>query len=131
MRTVQKGKIPAADWPSIAARHRRGESLASIARAYGCTPPAIAYIVKRSAADGSGAAPGAATGGPRIAGGNALDPAMRERIHSDVAAFLVAFEAACDELNRDTQQRLLEATDRLLRAGARTRIELERWADRR
>jgi hypothetical protein len=125
----QKGKISASEWPSIVARHRRGESLASIARGYGCTAPAIAYIIRRSAAAESGAAAGeAAPSRPSSRPvRQALDPQLRERVNSDVAAFLVAFEAACDELTGDTVQRLLEATDRLLRAGARTRIELERW----
>jgi hypothetical protein len=132
----QKGKIAAAEWPSIAARHRRGESLASIARAYGCTAPAIAYIVKRSAsgeAKGEAAGPGAEPPRPaaRAAPAVGLDARLRERVNSDVAAFLVAFEAACDELTGDTCRSLLDATDRLLRAGARTRIEIERWAERR
>jgi hypothetical protein len=122
----QKGKIAATEWPSITARHRRGESLASIARAYGCTAPAIAYIVKRSG-DGEGRGPAA----PVKVGPGGLDHQLRERVNSDVAAFLVAFEAACDALTGETRQTLLEATDRLLRAGARTRIELERWPDRR
>lgn len=132
----QKGKISPAEWPSIAARHRHGESLASIARAYGCTAPAIAYIVKRSAtsevAEGAAAGNGAAAPRPRsrlAAASKGLDHQLRERVNSDVAAFLVAFEAACDNLTSSTCQLLLDATDRLLRAGARTRIELERWTE--
>jgi hypothetical protein len=128
----QKGKISATEWPSIAARHRRGESLASIARAYSCTAPAIAYIVKRSASGetaSTGAEPPRAEA--RTASPAGLDAQLRERVNSDVAAFLVAFEAACDALTTDTCRSLLDATDRLLRAGARTRIEIERWAERR
>lgn len=125
----QKGKIAATEWPAIAARHRSGESLASIARAYGCTAPAIAYILKRTAAAAApkpsiaakGTAPAAQT-----EGGTAFDPQLRERVNSDVAAFLVAFEAACDELTEETRRKLIEATDRLLRAVARTRLEIER-----
>lgn len=127
----QKGKIASAEWPAIAKRHRQGESLASIARAYGCTAPAIAYIVKRS---GNGEAAESIAAEPKTNGTRApraskagLDYELRERVNSDVAAFLVAFEAACDALSASTCQKLLEATDRLLRAGARTRIELERW----
>jgi hypothetical protein len=41
------GKIPQGEWNAIAARYSKGESLSSIARHYGCTPPAIHYILKR------------------------------------------------------------------------------------
>lgn len=55
-----------------------------------------------------------------------IDQALRERVDGDIAAFLAAFDEA---LARDTpasRAGLRAATDRLLRAGARTRIELER-----
>lgn len=41
-------KIPQGEWSAIAARHARGESLSAIARSYGCTPPAIHYVLKRN-----------------------------------------------------------------------------------
>jgi hypothetical protein len=40
-------KIPQGEWNAIAARYSKGESLSSIARDYGCTPPAIHYVLKR------------------------------------------------------------------------------------
>ncbi|MBP2312743.1 hypothetical protein [Azospirillum soli] len=43
----EKGKIPHSEWSAIRTRHAAGESLASIARDYGCTGPAIRYIVNR------------------------------------------------------------------------------------
>ena len=43
----EKGKIPHTEWPAIRSRHAAGQSLASIARDYGCTGPAIRYIVNR------------------------------------------------------------------------------------
>ncbi len=43
----EKGKIPHTEWPTIRSRHAAGQSLASIARDYGCTGPAIRYIVNR------------------------------------------------------------------------------------
>jgi hypothetical protein len=46
--TREKGKIPNSEWPKIVARYNGGETIASIGRAYGCTAPAIRYIVKRS-----------------------------------------------------------------------------------
>jgi hypothetical protein len=45
-----KGKIPHHEWEAIARRHAAGEALTSIARAYGCTAPAIRYIVRRQGA---------------------------------------------------------------------------------
>jgi transposase-like protein len=39
-------KIPQGDWNAIAARYAQGESISAIARTYGCTPPAIHYILK-------------------------------------------------------------------------------------
>jgi len=41
-------KIPQGEWIAIAARHAQGESLSAIARSYGCTPPAIHYVLKRN-----------------------------------------------------------------------------------
>jgi hypothetical protein len=41
-------KIPSGEWNAIAARHAKGESLSAIARSYGCTPPAIHYVLKRN-----------------------------------------------------------------------------------
>ncbi len=55
-----------------------------------------------------------------------IDHALRERINTDIAAFLSAFDAALAHDSAETRAGLREATDRLLRAGARTRIELER-----
>lgn len=49
-RSSKRGKIPQQDWPAIMARYEAGETLASIARTYDCSPPAISYIVSRSRA---------------------------------------------------------------------------------
>jgi hypothetical protein len=59
-------------------------------------------------------------------GGSSLDPALRQRVDGDIAAFLTAFDSALADDTAESRARLREATDRLLRAGARTRIELER-----
>ena len=47
-KSSKRGKIPQSDWPLIMARYDAGETLASIARTYDCSPPAISYIVSRS-----------------------------------------------------------------------------------
>lgn len=41
-------KIPQGEWSVIAERHSQGASISSIARHYGCTAPAIHYILKRN-----------------------------------------------------------------------------------
>ena len=60
------------------------------------------------------------------AGGSFIDQELRARVDGDIAAFLAAFDAALAEDTQASRSALREATDRLLRAGARTRIELER-----
>lgn len=73
--------------------------------------------------------------GPREANGNGdrkegsatfIDQELRTRVDGDIAAFLAAFDAALQQDTQENRSLLREATDRLLRAGARTRIELER-----
>ena len=59
-------------------------------------------------------------------GGTFIDLALRHRVESDITAFLAAFDAALNRDTSETRAELRQATDRLLRAGARTRIELER-----
>ena len=59
-------------------------------------------------------------------GGTFIDQELRARVDGDIAAFLAAFDAALAGDTQESRFGLREATDRLLRAGARTRIELER-----
>jgi hypothetical protein len=58
--------------------------------------------------------------------GTFIDQELRSRVDGDIAAFLAAFDAALAGDTLESRAELREATDRLLRAGARTRIELER-----
>lgn len=44
----EKGKIPRKEWPRILSRYAGNETIAQIARDYGCTAPAIRYIIKRA-----------------------------------------------------------------------------------
>ncbi len=60
------------------------------------------------------------------AGGSFIDQVLRTRVETDIASFLGAFDAALAEDTQENRSALRDATDRLLRAGARTRIELER-----
>ncbi|WP_431855808.1 hypothetical protein [Azospirillum sp.] len=149
----EKGKIPHQEWPAIRARHAGGESLASIARDYGCTGPAIRYIVNRPATAGDDdrpvpaaarprrtpppdsrpaetparAEPPAADAPAREAPATAgIDPDLRRRVSSEIASFLAVFDSFLTESSPDSYDQLLDATDRLMRVAARTRIELER-----
>src|SRR5215471_18272228 len=45
---AKMSKIPHGEWDAIAARYAQGESISRIAQIYGCTPPAIHYILKRN-----------------------------------------------------------------------------------
>jgi len=58
--------------------------------------------------------------------GSFIDKELRARVDADIAAFLAAFDAALAGDTQESRAGLREASDRLLRAGARTRIELER-----
>src|SRR5581483_10168616 len=60
------------------------------------------------------------------AGKGAFDIELWDNVSSDIAAFLVAFDNAALELSPPKIEALIRATDRLVRAGARTRMELER-----
>jgi hypothetical protein len=69
---------------------------------------------------------GSGAGARKEAGGSFIDQELRARVETDIATFLVAFDAALADDTQENRSALREATDRLLRAGARTRIELER-----
>jgi hypothetical protein len=141
----EKGKIPRGEWPNILARYRKGESMAELARAYGCTAPAIRYILKRSGVPrfeaggergaavsyGSAARPAALstmTAAPslRPIRRHFLGPELRQRVSGDVASFLVALDYVDLEGSPESMANIQEATDRLMRSAARTRLELER-----
>jgi hypothetical protein len=76
----KRGKIPQSDWPLIMARYDAGETLASIARTYDCSPPAISYVVSRSRERHSGAPaaappPAATVIEPQLIKATAAEPA--------------------------------------------------------
>jgi hypothetical protein len=131
----EKGKIAHSEWSKIVARYRAGESIAQIGRDYGCTAPAIRYIIKRAGAFGAtgGAVRASAASSNPIAraapttdGGGGLAADLRERVSGDIASFLVALDQAVVEGSSRSVAELQEATDRLMRSTARVRLELER-----
>ncbi len=135
----EKGKIAHSEWPKIVERYRAGETIAQIGRHYGCTAPAIRYIIKRTDGLREGAArdrvtrvpaPAEARSRPAVparpAARDVLAPELRTRISGDIASFLVALDQAVVEGSTRSTAELQEATDRLMRSTARIRIELER-----
>jgi hypothetical protein len=142
-----RGKIRREEWPKIAERFREGETLAAIARSYQCTAPAIRYIIARSstrpakrtreamvAALPDRLAPTERTRAPV----NLRPPDVRDstreiwsRIDNDIATFLAAMDALSLNESDSAYETLLMATDRLLWASARTRLELEQILKRR
>src|SRR6185437_15586580 len=151
----EKGKIPHSEWPEIRMRYGNGESLASIARDYRCTAPAIRYIVKRrlSSGDGEGEkaqpassapheahahagpepagrksvparpGPGPARPEPRLSG---ITLEVQKRVTTEISFFLVALDIALTHPTNANLLALHDATDRLMRAAARVRIDTER-----
>src|SRR5439155_308417 len=81
-KSSKRGKIPQSDWPLIMARYDSGETLASIARTYDCSPPAISYVVSRSRARQPGAEqpppPTASVTPPQLIKAAAGEPVVRE-----------------------------------------------------
>jgi hypothetical protein len=159
--TREKGKIPHGEWPNILAKYNNGKTITQIGRDYGCTAPAIRYIIKRSGMlrDRTGEARAAIVEGPspqqKGALGHAgerpqsdgpamtrpswrpasiddhlLAPELRQRVGANIASFLVAFDHAVLEGSIESVANLREATDRLMRSTARTRLELEQLLDR-
>ena len=145
----------------------RRVTLASIARDYRCTAPAIRYIVKterrlggpegpeapqvNQALDSHGTMTNDTPDTPstlerdhlapfteplmrvdralRLCGGaktSGFDVSLREGMTLEISGFLVAFDAVVAEATPEAFNQLREAADRLLRATARIRIELER-----
>jgi hypothetical protein len=87
--------------------------------------PARHHPAPSAAANNGGAVRSTAESHKRD-GGAFIDRALRDRVDGDISAFLAAFDAALAEDTIESRADLRDATDRLLRAGARTRIELER-----
>jgi hypothetical protein len=120
------GKISPAEWPRIQLRYLAGDSLASIARDYGCTARFIHDMLKskaeRSAVAGSEAQVafyGNAFPGYRI------DQILRRRVAETMVTFLFSFDRALNENTRQAKRDLQNATENLLRATARVRLALE------
>jgi hypothetical protein len=151
-----KGKIPHGEWPQILAKYAGGETIAQIAREYGCTAPAIRYIIRRSGRleSGSGredsrprtSSRGASGHGSRAVPAEALSrlatPAghgttasvlgtqLLTRVTGDVVSFFAALDHAVLESSLESLGVLQDAIDSLMRSAARTRIELGRIRNR-
>src|SRR6185437_6878830 len=151
----EKGKIPRTEWPRILSKYDSGESVAQIGRYYGCTAPAIRYIIKRVGAlrgDGGdgpsserkirpaptsrtalgrqrNAPPHVAAAAGNGAGASLLGPELRARVTGDVVSVLAALDRAVLEGSVDSLTALREAVDSLMPSAARTRMDLGRILD--
>jgi hypothetical protein len=130
----RKGKIPAIEWPLIVERHSRGEGFTEIARDYGCTPPAIRYIIGRVRQNpthgrdeqSNGQAASLLSSVVEFDGGARVRAPLRNRIDRAVAEFLCAIDGATEASALDKKDSLRLACDNLMHAVARVRIELDR-----
>jgi hypothetical protein len=150
-----KGKIPHGEWPQILAKYAGGETIAQIGRDYGCTAPAIRYIIRRSGRlkgesgreglrprasssgapdrrDGrlSAALPHLATPPDHGTSASLLGTPLLTRVTGDVVSFLAALDHAVLEGSLESLGVLQDAIDALMRSAARTRIELGRILSR-
>src|ERR1700675_5017113 len=88
-KSSKRGKIPQSDWPLIMARYDSGETLASIARTYDCSPPAISYVVSRSRVRQPGAEtppPAPSTTAPQLIKAAASQPAVSSNAQAPAAS---------------------------------------------
>jgi hypothetical protein len=151
-----KGKIPHGEWPQILAKYAGGETIAQIGREYGCTAPAIRYIIRRSGrleggsgredlrprtssrgAPGHGSRAGSAEALSRLTApagyrttASLLGPQLLTRVTGDVVSFFAALDHAVLESSLESRGVLQDAIDALMRSAARTRIELGRILNR-
>ncbi len=142
-----RGKIRREEWPKISERFRKGETLADIARSYGCTAPAIRYIVRRADDKDIKQEKTFRSAPPReetervsaqvLSVESRFQPIRRSgeeiwgRVSSDIAAFLAGMDAISLSESDENYEALLQAIDRLLRSTATTRMEVERILDSR
>jgi hypothetical protein len=108
---------PAPVTPAVAGVPEHRDSVAAASALFGTERPVPTFGRANSGGNGSTQKEGA---------GSFIDRELRARVESDITVFLAAFDAALVQDSQENRSALREATDRLLRAGARTRIELER-----
>jgi hypothetical protein len=115
---AQPAPVEPAPAPVTAPNGQGGAALTGLS---GIRPPAYPEHNRRNDAEN----------GARKTASAFIDHELRARVDGDIAVFLAAFDAALGHDTQENRSALREATDRLLRAGARTRIELERLEARR
>ncbi len=149
-----KGKIPHGEWPQILAKYAGGETIAQLGRDYGCTAPAIRYIIRRSGRlkgesgrkilqPRSSRPPTSPSGSPARrspphhasadrpgTSASLLGTQLLTRVTGDVVSFLAALDHAVLESSLESLAVLQDAIDALMRSAARTRIELGRMLNR-
>lgn len=119
------GQISPAEWPRIRSRYLGGDSLADIARDYGCTVQFLRGLLKRNAARGAVAEETQAGTYESVFDGYRLDAELRHRVADTMVTFLSTFDHVLKGNTRKTMRDLHAATENLLRAAARVRLALE------
>ena len=128
-KSSKRGKIPQQDWPSIISRYESGETLASIARTYDCSPPAISYIVSRTrartaAAESAGASPpGLPLTEPQLVKATGSTTPTHDMPDHDSAHSTVTADKTRQTVSTETQQSAIEV---ITSAGTKQSPDAER-----
>src|ERR1700733_3693586 len=101
-KSSKRGKIPQSDWPQIMARYEAGETLASIARTYDCSAPAISYIVSRSREKPSNITSPAPTAEPQLIKAAANDATPRSAEPAVAPPPIAPFPVTPTQLRRES-----------------------------
>jgi hypothetical protein len=155
-----KGKIAHGDWPQILEKYAAGQTIAQIGREYGCTAPAIRYIIKRSGRlkdrggdhgpsgrvlqrrpSGPSTSPASGRAAGRVLSQDTSADGRRTsarlfglqlltRVSGDVVSFLAALDDKILDGSPESVAALQDAIDALMRSAARTCIELGRILNR-
>lgn len=116
----KRRRLPARDWPAIVTRYLDGVPLAQIAREHKCSARTISAVLRRAgflSAATISAAPGPAGKPTRCI-------ALRSRIARALALLSGSLNAVSAQSTKENIAELRYATDQLMRAIARVRIEL-------
>jgi hypothetical protein len=120
-------RLPESAWAKVLQRHLHGETAEAIARDLGCSVGAVMQVVRRFL-PGAGEAIGDVGA---VAGLADTDRVLASRLTGALIRFVETFEAARRRPDMAAADDLREASDQLMRAVARLRLEIERAAQER
>ncbi len=120
--------LPASAWPKVLQRHLRGERAGAIARDLGCSTAAITGVLRRFRPTLGELAAGIAGASNRLAG---VDETLAARLTGAMIGFLETLNAVRRQPTQAAIAELREASDQLMRANARVRLDIERSSQSR